>query len=102
MLNDDKPLHWDPIENVSQNIVCAIKLHLVPALRLDRVHGSTLGECLRHTARRAIATVQWIDPDATVFGQMKGHSQIIVLAKLAGCEQVSYFAAGDGSTSGDP
>lgn len=89
-VNDDKPLHCDPLENGSESIVCAIKLLLVLALRLGRVHGSTLGECLRRAARRADATVQWADPDAAVLGQMKGHSPFIVFAKPAGQEQVRH------------
>ncbi|KAE8448563.1 hypothetical protein EG329_009444 [Mollisiaceae sp. DMI_Dod_QoI] len=89
-MNDDKTIHCDPLDNTSQSPACAIKLLLAFALRLGRVHGSTLVECLRHTARRADGTVQWTDPDAPVFGQMKGLSPFIFHQKPAGQEQVRY------------
>lgn len=99
-VNDDKPIHCDPLDNLSQSPACAIKLLLALALRLGRVHGSTLGECLRHTARRADATIQWTDPDAAVFGQMKGNSPFIVLAKPAGQEQVRHSLQEMAQTAG--
>lgn len=86
--NATHTLFCDPLENLSQSVACPIKLLLVLALRLGYVHGTTVEDCLAHTARRMDRTIQWKAPDAPVFCRMSGHSAFLNLDKPAGQHQV--------------
>lgn len=75
--NDDDIVFLEPLEKESQNVVCAVKLLVILALRFGNVHGTTLQEVLVHTSKRVDRTVQWTHPNRPVLCQMpRGNSML--------------------------
>ena len=62
MKHDDEIVFVDPLDSQSHHPVCLIKLLMIVALRLGHVHGRTVLDVLKHTAKRHDKTIQWTRP----------------------------------------
>lgn len=62
-------------------IMCPVKLLLVPALRSNNSHGSTIEEVLSHAGNRVDRRIIWRNPDLPVFCTMPNSREYLVVCQ---------------------